>query len=161
MDWSDPTLWVAVGFFIFVAGVFKVAAKATTGALDGRAGEIRKSIDEAASLREEAQQLLAEYQRKQRDALKETEEMVSRAREEASRLMKDGVEKLEEALKRREQLTVDKIAQAEVDAIREVRAMSVDVAIVATRSLIIANMDDQKSGTLIDEAISNLSEKLN
>ena len=110
MDWNDPTLWVAVGFFIFVAAVFKVAKKTITGALDGRAEDIRNSLDQAAGLREEAQQLLAEYQRKQRDAVKETEQMLAHARAEAERMAKEGAEKLEEALKRREQLAVEKIA---------------------------------------------------
>lgn len=161
MDWSDPTFWVAVGFVIFVAAALKMkVAKMVTGALDGRADAIRKSIDEAASLREEAQQLLAEYQRKQRDAVKETEEMVAHAREEAARLAKEGAEKLEETLKRREQLAVEKIAQAETDAIREVRAMSVELAVAATRSLIAANMDTAKAGAMVDEAISDLSKKL-
>lgn len=160
MNWSDPTLWVAVGFVIFLAAVFKTASKAITGALDGRADAIRKSIDDAASLREEAQQLLAEYQRKQRDAVKETEEMVAHAREEAARLAKEGAEKLEETLKRREQLAIEKIAQAEADAIREVRAMSVDIAVAATRSLIAENMDTAKAGAMVDEAISDLSKKL-
>ncbi|MBT5647126.1 MAG: F0F1 ATP synthase subunit B [Rhodospirillaceae bacterium] len=160
MDWNDPTLWVAVGFFIFVAAVFKVAKKTITGALDGRAEDIRNSLDQAAGLREEAQQLLAEYQRKQRDAVKETEQMLAHARAEAERMAKEGAEKLEEALKRREQLAVEKIAQAETDAIREVRAISVDVAVAATRSLIASNMDAGKSGAMVDEAISDLSKKL-
>jgi F-type H+-transporting ATPase subunit b len=160
MDWNDPTLWVAVGFFIFVAAVFKVAKKTITGALDGRAEDIRNSLDQAAGLREEAQQLLAEYQRKQRDAVKETEQMLAHARTEAERMAKEGAEKLEEALKRREQLAVEKIAQAETDAIREVRAISVDVAVAATRSLIASNMDAGKSGAMVDEAISDLSKKL-
>lgn len=160
MDWNDPTLWVAVGFFIFVAAVFKVAKKTITGALDGRAEDIRNSLDQAAGLREEAQQLLAEYQRKQRDAVKETEQMLAHARAEAERMAKEGAEKLEEALKRREQLAVEKIAQAETDAIREVRAISVDVAVAATRSLIASNMDAGKSGAMVDEAISDLFKKL-
>ena len=160
MDWNDPTLWVAVGFFIFVAAVFKVAKKTITGALDGRAEDIRNSLDQAAGLREEAQQMLAEYQRKQRDAVKETEQMLAHARAEAERMAKEGAEKLEEALKRREQLAVEKIAQAETDAIREVRAISVDVAVAATRNLIASNMDAGKSGAMVDEAISDLSKKL-
>ena len=81
-------------------------------------------------------------------------------RAEAARLAKDGAEKLEETLKRREQLAVEKIAQAEADAVREVRAMSVDIAVAATRSLIASNMDAAKSGAMVDEAISDLSKKL-
>ena len=75
-------------------------------------------------------------------------------------MAKEGAEKLEEALKRREQLAVEKIAQAETDAIREVRAISVDVAVAATRNLIASNMDAGKSGAMVDEAISDLSKKL-
>ncbi|MFT5487485.1 MAG: F-type H+-transporting ATPase subunit b [Paracoccaceae bacterium] len=161
MDWNDPTLWVAVGFVIFVAFMLwmKVGSM-ITGALDGRAEDIRNSLDQAASLREEAQQLLAEYQRKQRDAVKETEQMVAQARSEADHLAKAGAKKLEETLKRREQLAVEKIAQAEADAIREVRAISVDVAVAATRSLIASSMDDGKSDALVNDAISELSKKL-
>lgn len=161
MDFNDPTFWVAVGLLIFIVAIVLLKVpKLVTGALDGRAEEIRNSIDQAASLREEAQQLLAEYQRKQRDAVKETEQMVEHARAEAERLSKAGAEKLEEALKRREQLAVEKIAQAETDAIREVRAISVDVAVAATRNLIASNMDESKSGALVDEAIADLSKKL-
>lgn len=161
MDINDPTLWVAVGFVIFFGVIiFLKVPKMVTGMLDSRAEEIRNSLDQAASLREEAQQLLAEYQRKQRDAVKETEHMVAQARAEAEHLSKVGAEKLEETLKRREQLAVEKIAQAEADAVREVRAISVDVAVAATRSLIASTMDDGKSGALIDEAISDLSKKL-
>ncbi len=160
MDWNDPTFWVAVGFVIFVAAVFKAGSKALTRMLDSRAEDIKKSLDEAAGLREEAQQLLAEYQRKQRDAVKETEDMVARAREEANRIAREGAEKLEDALKRREQLAIEKIAQAEADALREVRSMSVEIAIAATRALIAGKMDEGKAAALIDESISDLSGRL-
>ena len=92
--------------------------------------------------------------------MKETEEMIARARDEASRLAKEGAEKLEELVKRREQLAIEKIAQAEADAVREVRAMSVEIAVAATRSLIAARMDADKSGALVDQAIADLSTKL-
>ena len=75
-------------------------------------------------------------------------------------MSKEGAEKLEEALKRREQLAIEKIAQAEADALREVRGLSVEVAVAATRSLIAERMDASRSGALVDEAISDLSQKL-
>ena len=160
MDWHDPTLWVAVGFVILVVAVFKPAKKAILGILDGRSEKIRRTLDEAASLREQAQQLLAEYQRKQRDAVKETEAMLARAREDAKHFATEAAAKLEESVKRREQMALDKIAQAEADALREVRTMSVEIALAATRSLIAGRMDSSKSGALIDEAITGLSQKL-
>lgn len=160
MDWNDPTLWVAVAFVILVVGVFKPASKAIAKGLDGRAEAIRRTIDEAASLREESQQMLAEYQRKLRDGMKETEAMLAQAREEAKLFAEEGKAKLEESIARREQMAVEKIAQAEADALREVRTMSVDLAISATRDLIAQRMDPAKSTAMIDDSISNLSQRL-
>ena len=157
---QDPTFWVAVGFLILVGLVVGFARKPIVGMVDSRINGIRENLDQAASLREEAQQLLAEYQRKQRDAVKETEEMIAHAKTEAERLSKEGAEKLEGALKRREQLAIEKSAQAEADALREVRGLSVEVAVAATRSLIAERMDASRSGALVDEAISDLSQKL-
>ena len=81
---QDPTFWVAVGFLILVGLVVGFARKPIVGMGDSRIKGIRENLDQAASLREEAQQLLAEYQRKQRDAVKETEEMIAHARRRRS-----------------------------------------------------------------------------
>jgi len=160
MDFNDPTLWVAAGFILLVIGLFKPAKNALLRALDERTENIRQSIDEAASLREEAQQLLAEYQRKQRDALKETDNIIRHAEAEAKRLVREGEIELEKTLKRREQITLEKIAQAEVEAIREMRSLTVNIAVEATRSLIADRLDEVRSNELVDQAIENLSEKL-
>ena len=86
--------------------------------------------------------------------------MVARAKEEAERISSDGAEALEAALKRREELAIDKIAQAEADAVREVQRISVEVAIDATRVLIADKLDGARADALIDEAISDISNKL-
>ena len=160
MDFNDPTLWVAVGFIILIAGVYKPAKKALLGMLDGRIETIRRELDEAASLREEAQQTLADFQRKQRDAIRETDDMIARAEADAERLRMDGLEKLQVTMKRREQVAVDKIAQAEADALREIRERSVDIAIAATRNVIAARLDEEKSAALIDQSVRDLSSRL-
>ena len=160
MDFNDPTLWVAFGFIILVVGLFKPAKNALLSALDERTENIRQSLDEAASLREEAQQLLAEYQRKQRDALKETEDIIRYAEAEAKRLVQEGEIDLEKTLKRREQIAIEKVAQAEVEAIREMRSLTVNIAVEATRSLIADSLDDVRSNELLDQAIENLSKNL-
>ena len=157
---QDPTFWVAMGFLILAILAVLFVRKPILGMLDARVDSVRASLDEAASLREEAQQLLAEYQRKQRDAVKETEAMVARAKEEAERISRDGAEALEASLKRREELAIDKIAQAEADAVREVQGISVEVAIDATRVLITDKLDGARADALIDEAISDISNKL-
>ena len=156
----DPTFWVAMGFLILIVLGVVYVRKPILGALDDKVDAVKAGLDEAASLREEAQQLLAEYQRKQRDAVKETEAMVSRSKEEAERIIVEGTDNLEAMLKRREELAMEKIAQAEADAMREVRTMSVDVAVDATRALIASKLDSARANALVDEAISDLSHKL-
>ena len=157
---QDPTFWVAMGFLILAVLAVVFLRKPILGMLDARVDAVRASLDEAASLREEAQQLLAEYQRKQRDAVKETEAMITRAKEEAERISRDGAETLEAALKRREELAIDKIAQAEADAVREIQRISVEVAVDATRVLIADKLVGARADALIDDAISDLSKKL-
>lgn len=157
---QDPTFWVAMGFLILAVLAVVFLRKPILGMLDARVDAVRASLDEAASLREEAQQLLAEYQRKQRDAVKETEAMIARAKEEAERISRDGAETLEAALKRREELAMDKIAQAEADAVREIQRISVEVAVDATRVLIADKLVGARADALIDDAISDLSKKL-
>ena len=156
MDLHDPNLWVAVGFVLLVAGVCRPAGRALAAMLDRRTEGIRKSLEEAASLREDAQRLRTECQRKQRDAAKETAAMIERARADAERLSKEGMAKIDESLKRRERAALDKIARAEDEALREVRAASVEIALAATRNLIASRMDESMSEAMIDEAIARL-----
>ena len=161
MPWTSPEFWVAIGFVILVAGIYRPVARSIGGMLDARAEQIKATLDEATRLREEAQHLLAEYQRKQRDALTETERMFARAREEASRHAAEAQANLEVALKRREELAREKIAQAEAEALREVRDTAVEVAIAATRKLIADRLDDKRANALIDDTIADLPQKLN
>jgi F-type H+-transporting ATPase subunit b len=107
---STPEFWVAVSFVIFVALVWKPGMRMVMQMLDERADKIRSDLDRAAKLREEAQALLAEYQQKQRDALKEAESIVTRAKEEAQRLSAQAATDLDAALRRREQLALQRIA---------------------------------------------------
>ncbi len=158
--YQDAEFWVLVAFVIFVAAVAKPATRRITQALDLRSEAIAKELDEAARLREEAAAALAAYQRKQRDAGREAQEILAHAEAEAKRMSEAATADLAAALKRREQLATDKIAQAEVQAVEDVREAIVDIALAATRELIKDNLDEKQSATLIDEAIKDLPEKL-
>jgi F-type H+-transporting ATPase subunit b len=159
---EDPTFWVAVAFAIFVliALWFKVH-KALLSALDGRIERIRHDLDEAQSLREEAQKTLAESKRKQRDALSEAEKIIEHAKEEAGRLRRAAEQDLEQSLARRAQQAEEKIAQAEATALKEVRAQAVDIAVAATARLLQEKVDDSRAEAIIDDSIGELSSKLN
>ncbi len=158
---ESAEFWVAVAFIAFVAGVFKPGRKAILGALDRRATKIKSEIDEATRLREEAQATLAAYQRKQREATEETEEMLEYAKEEAELLRRRTLSELEEALGRRQQQALDHIAQAEVEATKEVRNRAVDIAVAATMRTLEENLDAKRGNDLIKAAIEELPKKLN
>lgn len=157
---QTPDFWVAVGFLIFVAMVIKPAWKAISSGLDTRAEKIKASLDEAASLREEVQSLLADYQRRQRDATREVDEMLANAQAEAERTANEAAEALADSLKRREQLALDKIAQAEADAMLAVRNTAIDVAVSATQQILTEQLDATAATQLIDSAIAEIPAKL-
>jgi F-type H+-transporting ATPase subunit b len=157
----DPSFWVGLAFLLAVAVIFRPAAKAITATLDTRAAKIRVQIEEARKLREDAQVLLAEYQRKQRDAMSEAEKIITQARQDAARLKVEAEKDLENAIARRQQQALDRIAQAEAQAISDVRHTAVDVALAAAEKLIKTSLDASKTSALADKAIAELPSRLN
>ena len=155
-----PEFWVAIGFILLVLAIAKKSWVAIKAGLDSRAERIRASLDDATKLREEAQHLLAEYQRKQRDAAKEIDGLLAAARAEAERSSVNAAGALEDLVKRREQLAIDKITQAEADAIQAVRNTTVDVAIAAARKLLNDKLTTTTASGLVDKAIAELPQKL-
>lgn len=159
---ATPDFWVAVSFVGFIALLvyFKVPGL-VAGALDERAEKIRKELDEAQRLREEAQALLAEYQRKRRDAEKEVEGILALARDEAGRLSAETRTALAESLERRMKTTEAKIAQAEAQALDEVRAAAAAAAVAAAETVIAGSLTAKAQGELIDAAIRDVKARLN
>ena len=156
----DPEFWVAVAFVIVVVGVGYKVAPSIAKALDDRAARIKAELDEAQRLREDAQRTLAEYQRKQRDALKEAEAIIAQAKSEAERIGKQAIADLEAAIERRTRQAEEKIAQEQQKALAEVRGAAVDIAIAAARQIIAQQLDAQAGGALIDRAIAALPQQL-
>jgi F-type H+-transporting ATPase subunit b len=156
----DPEIWVAAAFIIFVALTAKPIGRAIAKGLDGRAAKIKAQLDEARALRDEAERLLAEHQRKQIAAVKEVEAILARAREEAERVRRESAANLEAALARREKMAMDKIVQAEAQAVADVRNQAVDVAMAAAAKLLKEGIDAGKGDELIDSAIKELDRKL-
>jgi F-type H+-transporting ATPase subunit b len=157
---SSPEFWVLVAFVAFVALVWKPVGRAIFGGLDARSAQIKKDLEEAKRLREEAQALLASYERKHRDAMREAEDILAHARAEAERVAKQAEEDLQRALERREQLALQWIAQAEADALREVRTKAVDLAMAAAGKLLSEKLDPARADALVDSAIKDLPRKI-
>lgn len=152
--------WVLIAFLILVGALFKKVSAVLTGGLDARAARIKAQLDEAEKLREDAQSLLAEYQRKHRAASREAEAILARAKSESQRMREQAQADLEQALERRKQQALEKIAQAEAEALSEVRNQAVDLALAASARLLAENLDEAGAARLVDEAIKDVSDKL-
>ena len=158
--YQDTTFFVSVAFVLFFVFFGKKLFGAINTSLDERSQKIQDQIEEATRLREEAQELLASYEKKQHEALKEAESIVQAAKDEAARLSVEAGEQLEASLKRSEQMAKDRIAQAETQAIAEVRTLAVNIAMEATKSILTSDVSDAKASALIDDAIKNMDGKL-
>jgi len=156
----DHHFWVLISLAILIAFIWKPAARSITSALDERAVRIRNELDEARKLRDEAEQLLADYRRREREAAAEAEAIVTHARQEAERLAAQAAHDLEQSLARRQRLAEERIAQAEARAAAEIRAAAVDTAIAAAREVIASEIDQHRGGALIDSAIAALPQQL-
>ena len=158
----DATFWSLIGLIIFLGLLvyLKVPGMITKG-LDDRADKIRNELDEARRLREEAQQLLAEYQRKRKDAEKEAGELIAAAEHEASGLVAEARQKTEDYVKRRTAMAEQKIALAEAEAVNEVRQSAIDIAVSAAETLIAEKADDKTTDELFKSSVKELKERLN
>jgi F-type H+-transporting ATPase subunit b len=154
--------WVLVAFILFIALLvyLKVPAK-VTAMLDDRANKISSELAEAKRLREEAQALLAEYQKKRVDAERDAVNIIEQAKREAEAFAHEARAKLSETLDRRSRQAEQKIAQAEAQAVKEVRNIATDLAVAAAGHLIGSTAKGDVGNRLIEDGISQVKSKLN
>jgi F-type H+-transporting ATPase subunit b len=158
---QDPTFWTATAFVAFILVLIYLKIPTTIGIqLDKRATKIKADLDQAEALYKESQDLLATYQKKQRDAAKEAEGIIDYAKTEAQLVLEQGRMQLTETLARREQLAKDRIAQAEALAIDDFRSKTVNVAMDATQDILIKELATTKLDRIIDAEIKDLHIKL-
>jgi F-type H+-transporting ATPase subunit b len=151
--------WVAVAFFVFLGILlYYRVPKLIAKALDDRADAIRRELDEARRLRKEAEDLLADYQSKRRNVAGEADAIVEQARRDAEAFAQETRAALQGLLERRTKAAQEKIGRAEAQAMDEVRAKAVDLALAAAEKILREKVD----GTaLLDESIRDLKARLN
>ena len=158
----EPEFWVAVSFFLFVGVVLYLGVhKKIASALDARSAAIAKELEEAKRLREEAEKVLADYRRKQGDVAKETKGIIDLASKEAESLAAETRRSMKEQFERRMKLAEDKIARAEAEALREVRAAAAEAAVKAAQMVIAAKLTPEAADKLVSQGIDALEGKLN
>ncbi|RAI29447.1 ATP F0F1 synthase subunit B [Rhodoplanes serenus] len=158
----EAEFWVAVAFVLLVLGLFKLGVhKTVAGALDDRTARIRAELDEAQRLRAEAEALLAEYRRRRQEAEAEAAAIVANAQAEGERLQSEAKAKVEEFVARRTKMAETKIAQAEAQAIADVRSAAADAAVAAAETLLTETVKGKLAGQLVTDGIKGLAARLN
>lgn len=157
----DATFWAFIALLIFFAILIVLKVPGMIGKmLDDRIAKIEAELAQARRLREDAEALLVEYEAKRKSAEAEAQGIISNAKDEAERLTAEAQVALEDLVARRTKAVEDKIAQAEAQAISEVRARSADVAVEAARVLL-ANKVKEDGATLVDQSIKDVAARLN
>ena len=162
-DTHGAVEWVLAAALLVLVVLLAVKARgAILGVLDKRTDRIREDLAEAERLRSEAEGHLAQAQAREREAVAEAAAIIERARHDAQRHREKAAVDIEEAMKRREAMALERIAQAEAQALAEVRSTAVNVAVSAARDLVGRQIsaDPAKGSALIDEAIADLGGKL-
>ncbi|WP_417484848.1 F0F1 ATP synthase subunit B [Maricaulis salignorans] len=165
LDWIHPNeaaFWVALSFFIVIGALIYVRVPGLVAKqLDARAQGIADEIAEARRLRDEAQELLASFQRRQQDAVEEAAAIVAQAKNEAKMLKKQAREDMAERLERRTVLAEQRIAQAEASAAADVRAAAADLAAKAAEQLLTSSLKKADLNKLVDADIKQVGAQFN
>ena len=153
----DESAWVALGFVIFIAIIWRKVASALAKFLDNRIQKIRGELSEAENLRNEAEAELEKFKTLQDEAIKDAKQIVADAKLAADRIRETAVEKAEESIKRREAQAKAKIAAAEAAVITELRTKATNLAISASKEVLAAELDAELGASMIDDSLTQIA----
>ena len=154
----DTNAWLALSFIIFVAVLWKFGKSAIISMLDKRIEKIRHDIETAENLRVEAQELLAQYQRKQRNAEKESERILDDAKRNAYNIKKAAEKDLKDLIKRKEKQLEERITRTKEAAMHEIQTYAADLAIRATHEIIADKIDTKQDASLMKDSIESIKQ---
>ena len=156
----DTHIWLLASFVTFLFIMWKFAFSKIISMLDKRIEAIKSELETAENLRIEAQELLAQYQRKHRDALKDAEDIIANAAAQAKHIQKQAEADLHETMERRENQLAQRLTRMEENAIAEIQGYAADLAMNAAAQIIADKMDKKTSDDLVKKSISSVSGKL-
>ena len=130
------------------------------GLLEKRSDGIQSELDEARSLREEAQSLLASYERKHKDVQSQADRIVEKAKKDATAAAAQAEKDLAASIARRMQAADEHLASAQSAAVRDVRDRAIAVSVAAAREVLTKRMTREEAAALIDRSIKDVGERL-
>jgi F-type H+-transporting ATPase subunit b len=156
-----PDFWVGVAFVIFLGILWKMGAfKAIGAGLDTRSAAIQSELEQARALREEAEKVLAEYKRKQKEAEGEAKAILDQAKTEAAELAAEAGRRMEEFVARRTKMAETKIAQAEAQAMADVRAAAAETSVKAAEKILAETVKGKTQDGLVADAIKDVKARI-
>jgi F-type H+-transporting ATPase subunit b len=162
MSMPAAETWVAIAFICFLGLLAYLGAhRKLIDSLDQRRSRIQAELDEAVRLKTEAQTLLAELQRKAHEAEGEAAAMIASAKAEAERMAAEAKTRMEEFVIRRTKMAQTKIAQAEAQAVSDVRAAAADAAVAAAEKILSVKAKGEVAANLVKQAIDDVRSKFN
>jgi F-type H+-transporting ATPase subunit b len=153
---QDPMFYYTISFAVFVVLAYIYGRKPMLAWLDGEIQKVRDRLKEAEKMRAEAEAELAQYQKRQAEALAHAEALIRHAKEEADRLKAKAEADLKSAMARQEQMATERIRLAEAAAIEAVRQKAIDVAVDAARKSLRASLQGDAATKLVDQAIADM-----
>jgi F-type H+-transporting ATPase subunit b len=157
---GEPRNWVLIAFILFFVLFGRKLWSVVAQMLDDRAAKVRTELEEAARLRQEAEAMLRDAEKRREEALRDAQALIAGAKTEAERVSAAAAAEAEAAAKRREQMALDRIAAAEKAALDEVRLTAAEVATLAARQVIAEGLSAEADAHLIDHAIMELPRAL-
>ena len=158
---QEAEFWVALAFLCFLGILLYMGVPGMLmKGLDKRSAEIKTNLDEARKLKEEAQALLADYQKKRKGADDEANAIIEQAKREAATFASESQASMKDMLERRTRVAEEKISRAEAQAVGEVRAAAIEAAVGASSRLIGAKLNDNAADGLVSRSIAELRTKL-
>ena len=157
----DATFWVAVSFVIFIGGlVYLKVPQKINETLNKMILDIKNEIGESEKLRNESKVLLDKAQSKLESAKKETKEILDQAKKDSDRLIIDLNDKFHKSSDLKKNLAKDKINQMKENAIKEIKDVSVRIAVDSTKKIITTSIDKSKLDTLFQKKLNETKEEL-
>jgi F-type H+-transporting ATPase subunit b len=157
----EAEFWVGVAFVIFLVLLWRLGAhRSLIGSLDDRRSKVEGELAEARRLKSEAEALLAQYRKKQREAETEAAAIVAQAKVEAEEIAAEAKSRMEEFVARRSKMAEAKIAQAETQALADVRAAAADAAVRASEKVLRETVQGKAADALIASAIRDVKARL-
>jgi F-type H+-transporting ATPase subunit b len=162
MPMPEAEAWVAIAFVLFLGLLIYLGAhRRVISGIDTRRQRIKAELDEAVRLREEAQAVLAEFERKAREAEGEAAAIIAGAKAEAERLATEAKARMEDFVTRRTKMAETKIAQAEAQALADVRAAAADTAVAAAEKILAVAAKGKVAEDLLAKGIDDVRKKIN